>query len=193
MKGYQVLLIDEISLVSAEMLTFILSTFGRLHGNAKPFGGICVIDFGDLLQLSPIVGQQVFKCMLWWLFFSLFLTQWRCQIGQAEFMDILNEVHIGHISTKAWQNLMDIYLAYSPGRDLYKSTFIASYRKTAHGDESACIRQYSFGSKGSLCSRSRRDTGTTIRTELQDIQVISDQSTRGSGPTWSHYEGHVLR
>jgi len=64
MKGYQVLLIDEISMVSAEMLTFISSTFGQLHGNAKPFGGICVIAFGDLLQLPPIVGQQVFKCML---------------------------------------------------------------------------------------------------------------------------------
>ena len=46
-------------------------------------------------------------------------------------MDILNEIHVSHISAKAWQNLMDIYLAYSPGRDLYKSTFIASYRKMA--------------------------------------------------------------
>ena len=131
MKGYQVLLINEISLVSAEMLIFILSTFSRLHGNAKPFGGICVINFGDLLQLPPIVRQQVFKCMLWRLFFPLFLTQSRCQVGQAEFVDILNEVRVGHVSTKSWQNLMDIYLSYSPRRDLYKSTFIASYRKMA--------------------------------------------------------------
>src|SRR5436190_3674719 len=32
---------------------------------------------------------------------------------------------------KSWQNLMDIYLSYSPRRDLYKSTFISSYRKMA--------------------------------------------------------------
>jgi len=32
-----------------------------------------------------------------------------------------------------------------------------------------------------------------LQLEQSDIQVISDQSTRGSGPTWSHYEGHVLR
>ena len=131
MKGYQVLLINEISLISAEMLTFILSTFSQLHGNAKPFGGIYVITFRDLLQLPPIIGQQVFKCMLWRLFFPLFLTQSRCQVGQAEFVDILNEVRVGRISAKSWQNLMDIYLSYSPGRDLYKSTFIASYRKMA--------------------------------------------------------------
>ena len=32
-----------------------------------------------------------------------------------------------------------------------------------------------------------------LQLEQSDIQVISDQSTRGCGPTQSHCEGHVLR
>jgi DNA replication protein DnaC len=74
MKKHSVLLIDEISMVSAELLSFISRTFGRLHSNGRPFGNICVVAFGDLLQLPPVVGQQVFKSAVWSLFFPIILT-----------------------------------------------------------------------------------------------------------------------
>ena len=38
LREISVLLIDEISMVSAEMLSYISSVFGRLHGNGRPFG-----------------------------------------------------------------------------------------------------------------------------------------------------------
>ena len=65
LKTCQVLLIDEISMILAELLVFISSTFSCLHNNGRLFGGVCVIAFGDLLQLPLVVGQTVFKCALW--------------------------------------------------------------------------------------------------------------------------------
>jgi hypothetical protein len=56
MREISVLLIDEILIVSAEMLSYISSLFARLHGNGKPFGGIAIIAFGDLLQLPSVSG-----------------------------------------------------------------------------------------------------------------------------------------
>jgi DNA replication protein DnaC len=131
MAQYQVLLIDEISMVPAELLAFMSITFGRLHGNGRPFGNICVVAFGDLLQLPPIVGHQIFKCVLWKLFFPIFLTQSRRQKGDDEFIKILNEIRVGCISAKSWDILINLHQSYSPQANLYNSTFIVSHRKTA--------------------------------------------------------------
>jgi hypothetical protein len=131
MKKHSVLLIDEISMVSAELLSFISRTFGRLHSNGRPFGNICVVAFGDLLQLPPVVGQQVFKSAVWSLFFPIILTQSRRQEGDTTFYKILNEIRVGRISTQSWSALRDRHLQYSPTQTLYSSTFIVSHRKTA--------------------------------------------------------------
>lgn len=131
MRGYSVLLIDEISMVSAELLSYVSRLFGRLHSNGRPFGNICVIAFGDLLQLPPVVGQQVFKSAVWSLFFPIVLTQSRRQEGDPTFIKILNEIRVGQISTESWKLLQDKHLEYSPGQTLYSSTFIVSRRTTA--------------------------------------------------------------
>ncbi|CAG8805572.1 5342_t:CDS:2 [Gigaspora margarita] len=55
------LIIEEISMVSAELLDFISNLFARLHNNAIAFGGINVIVVGDLFQLPHVFGQPVFK------------------------------------------------------------------------------------------------------------------------------------
>jgi len=114
MHKYQVLLIDEISMVSAELLLFISRLFVWLHNNGHLFGNVCVVVFRDLLQLPPVVGQQVFKSALWRLFFPLVLTQSRRQEGDPKFIQILNEIQVGHISAKLWNSLRDRYLAYCP-------------------------------------------------------------------------------
>ena len=131
MKKHSVLLIDEISMVSAKLLSFISRMFGRLHNNGRPFGNVCVIVFGDLLQLPPVVGQQVFKSSVWNLFFPIVLTQSRRQEGDAAFYKILNEIRVGRISTQSWRALHDRHLQYSPTHTLYSSTFIVSHQKTA--------------------------------------------------------------
>jgi len=48
------LIIDEISMISSQLLTYISELFKSLHKNNNPFGGINVILVGDLVQLPPV-------------------------------------------------------------------------------------------------------------------------------------------
>ena len=68
-----ILIIDEISMVSDQLLNFLSDIFASIHNNTLPFGGINVILAGDLAQLPPITGQSVFCATAWPLFYLLFL------------------------------------------------------------------------------------------------------------------------
>ncbi|XP_068234109.1 uncharacterized protein [Palaemon carinicauda] len=61
MTDMKALVIDEISMVSNSMLLFINLRLQEVFGNAKFFGGKCILAFGDLLQLPPVKGQPVFQ------------------------------------------------------------------------------------------------------------------------------------
>lgn len=59
MAALEVLVIDEISMVRADMLDYVdqaLRRYGPQKG--KPFGGVQVLLIGDLAQLPPIVSKQ---------------------------------------------------------------------------------------------------------------------------------------
>ena len=60
LKGLQVLIIDEISMVSSQTLLKINNNLQRIKGNRKPFGNVSVICVGDLFQLKPCDGSYVF-------------------------------------------------------------------------------------------------------------------------------------
>jgi hypothetical protein len=56
--GMQLLIIDEVSMVSAQMLWWVHTRLGELFGCTNvPFGGCSVILLGDLCQLPPVEGQ----------------------------------------------------------------------------------------------------------------------------------------
>ncbi|XP_068211735.1 uncharacterized protein [Palaemon carinicauda] len=61
MTDMKALVIDEISMVSNSILLFINLRLQEVFGNAKFFGGKCILAFGDLLQLPPVKGQPVFQ------------------------------------------------------------------------------------------------------------------------------------
>ena len=75
LKKVKILIIDEVSMVSATLFTFLSSTFSKLHANSQSFGGICIIVIGDLAQLPPVNGDPVFQSPIWKLFYPLFLRQ----------------------------------------------------------------------------------------------------------------------
>ncbi len=61
----EVLIIDEISMVRADLLDNIDYFLRKNRENPKPFGGVQVLFFGDLFQLPPVVSseaeQQLFQ------------------------------------------------------------------------------------------------------------------------------------
>jgi len=56
LKAIDVLVVDEVSMVSAYILDMIDKRMRQVRDNHLPFGGIKVILFGDLLQLPPVIG-----------------------------------------------------------------------------------------------------------------------------------------
>lgn len=58
MKSLDLLVIDEISMVRADLLDGIDSVLRRYKNRYKPFGGVQLLMIGDLNQLAPVVKQD---------------------------------------------------------------------------------------------------------------------------------------
>jgi hypothetical protein len=54
----EVLIIDEISMVRADMIDALDRAFRLAKGNSKPFGGVRIVMFGDLRQLPPFIPER---------------------------------------------------------------------------------------------------------------------------------------
>ena len=54
-KAMKILVIDEISMVRADILDFVDKRLQQCRSDSRPFGGVKVVMFGDLFQLPPVV------------------------------------------------------------------------------------------------------------------------------------------
>lgn len=61
----EVLIIDEISMVSDKLLNVIDKLAMHARNNTKPFGGIKIIAVGDFFQLPPVKGDYCFNSAAW--------------------------------------------------------------------------------------------------------------------------------
>ena len=109
------LIIDEISMVRADLLDAIDSVLRRFRDRYQPFGGVQLLMIGDLAQLTPVVtpeDEQVLKPYYDtpYFFGSKALQQLDYVTIQLEhvyrqqdskFIEILNEVRGGHPSQEA--------------------------------------------------------------------------------------------
>lgn len=57
-RGMDLLVIDEISMVRADLLDAVDGVLRRFRDRRKPFGGVQLLMIGDLQQLSPVVKDQ---------------------------------------------------------------------------------------------------------------------------------------
>jgi len=58
-RGAKLLIIDEISMVNANLLDGVSDFFKKNRNNPAPFGGLPVVLVGDLFQLPPVVNSNV--------------------------------------------------------------------------------------------------------------------------------------
>jgi len=99
-KELQVLIIDEISMISPDLFDKLEETARILRGNNHPFGGIQLIISGDFCQL-PCVGENRFcfeaktwnKCITKTIYLEEIIRQ-----KDLEFQNCLNDIRLGKIS-----------------------------------------------------------------------------------------------
>ena len=60
-KGVHTIIIDEVSMVSYQILKSIHSRLCEIYANDEIFGGLNVIAVGDFYQLSPVNGSFIFS------------------------------------------------------------------------------------------------------------------------------------
>ncbi|GES97445.1 Pif1-like helicase domain-containing protein [Rhizophagus clarus] len=128
----EVIIIDEISMVSANLLTFISSLFAKINNIPAPFGGIPTLLIGDLAQLPPVNGQQVFYAPEWQEFYPLFLTVSHRQENDRLFYNILEEVRFGSISLQTKRLIEEKVLFYQQNNVAsINTTYINGFRHEA--------------------------------------------------------------
>ena len=114
-KSMDLLVIDEISMVRADLLDGIDRTLRRFRDRNKVFGGVQVLMIGDLQQLSPVIKEQEWELLKHvysnGFFFSSYAFQ-QCNAITIElnhiyrqenpkFIEILNEIRNNRLSEAA--------------------------------------------------------------------------------------------
>lgn len=106
-----ILLIDEISMIDAELLDKISIYLSIIRNNPAPFGGVQVIFSGDFAQLPPIYRKYCFESQS----FKeaniqvILLEELVRQEGDAVFKDILEELRWGNCTKHTLKILKTLY------------------------------------------------------------------------------------
>ena len=100
-------IIDEISMVKADMLYQLDLKLQEVKENKKPFGGVAILAFGDIFQLKPVQGKYIFEkpknpnfhvtflfANLWSKFTVVNLTTNHRQGASGEFAELLNRARV---------------------------------------------------------------------------------------------------
>lgn len=123
MRTLDLLIIDEISMVRADILDAIDSILRRFREHNKPFGGVQLLMIGDLQQLTPIVRPDEEKLLNRYYNTPYFFDSKALQSTQyvtieltkvfrqqdKVFIDILNHFRDGHVSDEDFDILNKRY------------------------------------------------------------------------------------
>lgn len=105
--------IDEISMISSDLLDKLSEVLSIVRKNEAPFGGMQIIACGDYLQLPPVTrgenkkGRFAFQSKAWKAAgFNVALLQKVFRQADAEFAAALNDIRVGNLSERAGKMLM---------------------------------------------------------------------------------------
>jgi DNA replication protein DnaC len=107
LKDLQLVIIDEVSMMSSKQLNQIDARLQQIFANSKPLGGVPLLAVGDLRQIRPFGGRFVFECtssslsdliagnVLWQKFKMFELTEIMRQKDDLRFAQALNRLADG--------------------------------------------------------------------------------------------------
>lgn len=109
-KETSTLVLDEVSMMTPELLEMIDKLAKIIRGNTKPMGGIQVVFVGDFLQLPPVAKagnvKFAFESPVWWEIIKE-TVQLKRIFRQKDpiFQTILDEARVGDISAESLATL----------------------------------------------------------------------------------------
>ena len=127
LRSIDILVIDEISMVRCDMLDATDDILRHYRHSEKPFGGVQLVMFGDLYQLSPVTKTEDRKTLLdfyndgFYFFFSYALKKLMYKVFELQkihrqdnriFINLLNNIRVGDINL---QNLELLNTRVEPG------------------------------------------------------------------------------
>lgn len=154
-RSLDLLVIDEISMVRADMLDAVNDVLQRYRDRSKPFGGVQLLMIGDLQQLAPVVKPQEWELIREHYaspyFFdsralrnTTYITlELRHIYRQSDggFIDILNRVRDNAVDPATLAKLNSRYIAgFEPDDDAGYITL------TSHNDTARAINERKLGS-----------------------------------------------
>lgn len=124
-RNVDVIVIDEISMVRADLLDAVDDALKRHRRNDKPFGGVQMLLIGDLAQLPPVVKEDEWQLLgqyyeTPYFFSSLALAATSYEIielkkvyrqEEGEFLDLLNQIRSDDVD---WDTIEDLNRRYIP-------------------------------------------------------------------------------
>lgn len=122
----QLLIIDEVSMVRADLMDHIDVELRRIRRNSKPFGGVQLLMIGDLQQLPPIAHggedellRQYYKTLYFFSSAALKSMKYSCielknvyRQTDRHFIDMLNHARNCTLTS---QDISDLNARYIPG------------------------------------------------------------------------------
>ena len=163
-----VLIIDEISMMDANMLEF-LSNFGKRFGSGgRPFGGIQVIVCGDFLQLPPVPAEKnakekyAFETNAWKeCAFRVVVLKKVHRQANADLVQVLSDVRQGTISRQT-EELLKSRCGVEHGEQVIK---LRAYAKQVNEINMSCFQKL----PEPTCCFTSVDTGDAR--ELNEMRV----------------------
>ena len=153
-KNLKFLIIDEISMVKADLLYQIDLRLREIK--MKPdaiFGGVALFVFGDVMQLKPVKGVYIwckpknadffhtFSLQSHWEQFAIVsLVENHRQEGDKEYAEILNRIRVGE-STEEDMQVLQARVRPENHSDLQGATVIASTHKVVNKYNKLCLDQ----------------------------------------------------
>lgn len=118
MKKTSVLIIDEVSMLSAQTLEAVDRVLQSLRENDAPFGGLQIVLCGDFFQLPPIEKQEggiknqrtnyIYRSSVWKaLDLKVCYLEQPYRQDDEQFLQILDQIRHNNITKEIWMTLKD--------------------------------------------------------------------------------------
>jgi ATP-dependent exoDNAse (exonuclease V) alpha subunit len=159
-ENFDVLVIDEISMVSPELFSTMDRVLQAFKNSPKPFGGVQVIASGDFFQLPPVSKEPKEKKFAWqspsWrdLDFRTCYLDVKFRQDDDTLINILDDIRAGDISPRTYETLNSCYLKeldidYNPTRLYTHNIDVDRINNSELAKLETPAREYIYTSKGS--------------------------------------------